>query len=140
MCRCECKEFINKGRCDDGFIWNLSPWQYECNKSCNVGEYLDFTILQCRERLIDKLVIECNENIDGNEMVYNATLHNYGKVCKSCTLHIVLLIITCIIVMGISGTSFYFCWHTIKNCFNTLSYWWLKKDLWFFKIAIRFYV
>ena len=21
-CRCECNEFIHKGRCDDGFIWN----------------------------------------------------------------------------------------------------------------------
>ena len=23
-CRCECKELINKGKCDDGFIWNPS--------------------------------------------------------------------------------------------------------------------
>ena len=21
-CRCECKELIEKGRCDNGFIWN----------------------------------------------------------------------------------------------------------------------
>ena len=27
-CRCECKELIEKGRCDDGFIWN--PSVYEC--------------------------------------------------------------------------------------------------------------
>ena len=37
-CRCECKEFFNKGRCDGGFIWNPSTYQCECNKSCNVGE------------------------------------------------------------------------------------------------------
>ena len=23
-CRCECKELIDKGRCDKGFIWNPS--------------------------------------------------------------------------------------------------------------------
>ena len=23
-CRCDCKELINKGICDKGFIWNLS--------------------------------------------------------------------------------------------------------------------
>ena len=29
--------------------------------------------------LIDKLVEECSENIDGNEMIYNDTLNDYGK-------------------------------------------------------------
>ena len=27
-CRCECKELIDKGKCDDGFIWN--PDNCEC--------------------------------------------------------------------------------------------------------------
>ena len=27
-CRCECKELIDKGICDDGFIWN--PDNCEC--------------------------------------------------------------------------------------------------------------
>ena len=30
--------------------------------------------------MINKLVEKCNENIDENEIIYNATLHNYGKV------------------------------------------------------------
>ena len=33
-CRCECKESIEKG-----FIWN--PYNCECDKSCDVAEYLD---------------------------------------------------------------------------------------------------
>ena len=33
-CRCECKELIDKG-----FIWN--PSNFECDKACGVGEYLD---------------------------------------------------------------------------------------------------
>ena len=32
-CRCECKELIDKGRCDNGFIWNPSICECECDKS-----------------------------------------------------------------------------------------------------------
>ena len=35
----------------------------------------------CRKKLIDKLVAECSEGIDGNKMVRNATLNDYGRVC-----------------------------------------------------------
>ena len=41
-CRCECKELIDKGRYDKGFIWNPSNCKWECDKSCDVGEYLDY--------------------------------------------------------------------------------------------------
>ena len=39
--RCEGKELIDKGLWDKGFIWNLSNCECECDKACNVGEYLD---------------------------------------------------------------------------------------------------
>ena len=42
-CRCECKELIDKVRCDDGLIWN--PSIYGCDKSCDVGEYLHYEIV-----------------------------------------------------------------------------------------------
>ena len=38
-CRYECKELINNGRCDKGFILNPSNCECECDKSCDVGEY-----------------------------------------------------------------------------------------------------
>ena len=41
-CRCECKELIYKGICNKGFIWNPSNCECECDKSCDVGEYLDY--------------------------------------------------------------------------------------------------
>ena len=31
-CRCECKELIDKGICDKGFIWHPSNCDCECNK------------------------------------------------------------------------------------------------------------
>ena len=40
-CRCECKELIDKGICNKGFIWNPSNCECECDKNCDIDEYLD---------------------------------------------------------------------------------------------------
>ena len=105
-CRCECKEFIDKGSCDKGFIWNPSNCDCEFDKSCDVGEYLDYKNCKCRNKLIDKLVEECSENIDGNEMIHN----DYGEVCNSCTIYIVLFVISFLIIIGFSSAYFYSHW------------------------------
>ena len=110
-CRCECKESIDKEICDKGFIWNSSNCDCGCNKSCDIGEYLDYNNCKCRNKLVDILVEECSENIDGNEIVYN----DYEKVCKSCTIYIVLCFIAFLIIIGFISAFFYF-------------YWYLKKD------------
>ena len=90
-CRCECKELIDNGRCDKGFIWNPSNCECECDKLCDVGEYLDYK--NCKW-LIGKRVEECCENIDDNKMIYNDTLNSislndYGKyaILVQYTLH-----------------------------------------------------
>ena len=41
-CQCECKELIDKGMCDKEFIWNPSNCECEYDKSCDIGEYLDY--------------------------------------------------------------------------------------------------
>ena len=41
-CWCECKELIDKGVSDKGYTWNPSNWEWACDKSCDIGEYLDF--------------------------------------------------------------------------------------------------
>ena len=41
-CWCECKELIDKAVCDKGYIWNPSNCECEYDKSCDVGEYLDY--------------------------------------------------------------------------------------------------
>ena len=93
-CKCECKELIDKGMCDKGFIWNLSNCECECDKSCDIGEYLDYKNCKCGKKIIDKLVEECSENIDGNEMLYNETLDiissSDNKTSVSCIGYIVL--------------------------------------------------
>ena len=60
--------------CDKGFIWNPSNCECECDKSCNIGEYLDYKNCKCRKKIIDKLTEVCSENINGNEMLYNETV------------------------------------------------------------------
>ena len=62
--------------CDKGFIWNPSNCECEFDRSCDVGRYLNYEKCKCRKRLIDKLVEECIENIDGNKMA-SVTLNEY---------------------------------------------------------------
>ena len=47
-------ELIDKGICDKGFNWSPSNCEWECDKSCNVREYLDYKKCKCRKRLVDK--------------------------------------------------------------------------------------
>ena len=56
-CRCECKELIYKGVCDKGFICNPSSCECECDKACDIDEYLDYESCKCRKKLVDKLVM-----------------------------------------------------------------------------------
>ena len=109
-CRCECKEVIDNGRCDKGFIWNPSNCECECDKLYDVGEYLDYKNCKCRKRLINKLVEECSQNIDGNEMIYNDTMNDYGKTYNSYTVYIVLLVIFFIISINSSVFIYFYCY------------------------------
>ena len=96
-CKCEYKELIEKETRDKGFIWNPSNCQREYDKLCDVGEYLGYKNCKCRNKITDKLLEECGEFIDGNEMLYNETLNIipldaiplnvYKKVHRSCTIH-----------------------------------------------------
>ena len=59
----------DKGTCNKGFIWKPSYCECECDKSCNIGEYLDYSSCKCRKKLIDPLVEECTENINEASLV-----------------------------------------------------------------------
>ena len=117
--RGECKELIDKGRCDKGFIWNLN--------NCDVGEYLDYKNCKCRKSLVDKLVEECSENVDGNKMIYNGTLstiplNDYGKISNSCTVYIVLLVMFLVVSISISSVFIYFYWYLKRRYTETTTY------------------
>ena len=67
---------IGKGICNKGFIWDPSNCECECDKSCDVWEYLDYKNCKCRKKLTGKLVEECSINIDENEMIYSNNLND----------------------------------------------------------------
>ena len=62
------KELIGKGVCDKGYACNPSNCECECDKSCDLDEYLDYENCKCRKRLVDQLVEECGENIEEEKL------------------------------------------------------------------------
>ena len=113
-CRCECKKLIDKELCDRVFIWKPSNCECESDKSCDFGEYLDYANCQCRKGLIDKLVEECRENIDEKKLYLNEII-DYEKICSSCSVYIVLLVIFFILSISISSVFLYFYWYLKKE-------------------------
>ena len=80
----------------------MSNCECECYKSCNFSEYLDYKNCKCKKRLVNKLVEECNENIEEtrpvelqlkmkisiNAVLAHCTLFSFSlklkKRCYSC--------------------------------------------------------
>ena len=88
-CRCECKELIDNG--DKGFICNPSNCECKCDKSCDIGEYLDYENCKCRKTLVDKLTEECIENVEEIKIAKVTLTEDENKYkCSSCTLYIAL--------------------------------------------------
>ena len=91
ICRCECKELIDKGVCNKAFIWNPSNCECESDKSCNVSEYLDYSNCRCRKKLVDPLIEECTENIEETKLVNINLAENENSYCNSCKVYIVFM-------------------------------------------------
>ena len=103
-CRCECREdLVNNS--DKVYIWNPSNCACECDKSCGIGQYLDYKSCVCRNSLVDKLVKECTSATDENK-IYNKTLKvTSSNDCASCTLCVVLFAVFLSISVITSGAS-----------------------------------
>ena len=114
-CRCECKELINKGACDKGYVWNPSNCECERDKSCNIGEYLDYSSCKCRKKLIDPLVEKCTENIDETKLVNITVKNENNSRFHFYLLYNVLFFIFFIISCGI---IIYFVYHKNVNRIN----------------------
>ena len=113
--RCEYKEdLINKMVCDNGYIWNPSNCECKCDKLCDIGQYLDYKNCVCRKSIVDKLVEECINVIDGNTM-YNETLSINPNDCPSSTPYVVLFIVFLSISVIFSSIFIYFHWYKNKR-------------------------
>ena len=114
---------IDKGVCDKTFILNPSNCECECDKSCAIGEFLDYENCKYRKTLVYKLVEECTETAEEVKLAKIALAEDENKhknKCSSCTVYIVLFSIIFTINIEI-GT--YFVYNKYMNHWN------LKKML-----------
>ena len=91
-CRYECKELIDKSRCDEGFTWNPSICECTCDKSYDAREHLDFENCKYRKELVDKLVLECEDEVlTATPLNTRNTISVTEK--NNCFIYIILIII-----------------------------------------------
>ena len=102
--------------CDKGFIWNPSNCECECDKACDVGEYLNYENCKCRKKIVEKLVEECTETVEEMKLATITLAKNENKYKgSSCTLNIVLIIVVFTICAEISTCFVYYIWSLVKN-------------------------
>ena len=94
---------IDKGVCNKGYAWNPGNCERECDKSCDVGEYLDYENYKFRKRLADKLVEECNENIDEGKLTEIALFEHKNECVCSYTVFVDFGVIVLTICVGIGA-------------------------------------
>ena len=89
------------------YIYHYLNMIKECDKWCDVWEYLDYANCKCRKRRTDKLVEECSENIDGVKKARITLAEDENKCKSSWTIYVILIVIIFTISIG-SGTYLIF--------------------------------
>ena len=104
--RCKCKELIDKGVYDKGYIWD--PSKCECDKLCDIGK--------CRKKLLHKFIEECTETVEEKKLAKITLSEDENKYnCSSCTLYIALFSILFTVNVGIVTYFIYSHWY-LKRC------------------------
>ena len=115
-CRCKFKELIDKGVCEKGYTWNPSNCECKCNKSCNVGKYLDYSDYKCKKKIVDSLLIkECTKNIDETRLVRKISNENECR-CSLCTVYRILFSVFYEFFVISTVTSIYFVYRKYMDC------------------------
>ena len=104
---------IDKGICAKVFIWYPSNYECECDKSCDVGEYLDYVNCTLRKKLVDKLIKECTENFEEAKITgitlfeWNSIEHK-NKCNSSGKIYVFLIVIVFTTCIGIGAYFIYY--------------------------------
>ena len=94
--------------CDKGFIWNPSNYECECDKACDVGEYLGYKNCRCRKKVVAPSIEECTETVEEVKVAKITLAGNENNYkCSSCTVYIVLMVVFVTINVGI--VTYYVC-------------------------------
>ena len=60
--QCDCKKHIRHRTCKEDHVWNPRKCACECDKDCEIGEYLKDC--ECMKSLVDDAVVTCDEAKD----------------------------------------------------------------------------
>ena len=114
-CWCDCKELRACDSCIDDYIWNPTMWDREWNKACKTTEHLNIGNCSREERLLDKLVLICEDEI----LIITETSLNKKVTCERnyCLIHTISLatICTLLLIFACSGCYYYYTRYWKKN-------------------------
>ena len=86
-------------------MWNPSTCACECDKLCEVGQYLDYRQCVCRKKLIDDLIEQCTTVVD-IEISNGTNLLTSKESSSNIYLH---LFVTLLIIMLLSSAGVFYC-------------------------------
>ena len=102
-CRCDCNEdFTDIISCDKGYVRNPSTCEYQCDKWCKQGQYLDHKNSICKNKLIVRLIEECTSVIN-ETMIKNKDNTTNNNNNNNNNTYLILFI------MFLIGFIYYYC-------------------------------
>ena len=87
-------------------MWNRSTCACECDKLCEVGQYLDYRGCVCRKKLIDDLIEQCTTVVYIE--ISNGTNLLTSKESNSSDIYLYLFVALLIILLLSAAGSFYY--------------------------------
>ena len=88
-------------------MWNPSTCVCECDKLCEVGQYLDYRECVCRKKLIDDLIEQCTTVVDME--IGNGTDLVVDKTSSNSNIYLFLFIgVLLIAVLSVAEVFYYF--------------------------------
>ena len=88
----------------EGFMWNPSTCECQCDKWCKSGQYLDHKNCICKNKLIGRVIEQCTSVI--NETMIN----NKGNITNNNNTYLILFIVFLIgFIVFLIGFIYYYC-------------------------------
>ena len=101
-CRCDCNEdFAGIINCTEGFTWNPSTCECQCDKWCKSGQYLGYKNCVCKNKLIGRVTEECTSVI--NETMIN----NKDNITNNNTYLILFIVFLIGFIVFLIGFIYY---------------------------------
>ena len=99
-------------------MWNPSTCACECDKYCEIGQYLDYKHFVCRKKLIDDLIEQCTSIVDieiknGTDVFTSSTatknIVTPVNSNNSTNIYLFLFVAVLIVAMLVAAGFIYYC-------------------------------